>query len=203
MEFAHSEKVTRLQARVRAFMEAHVYPAEARFAAEVQANRRKGDPWIPTDVMEELKAQARARGLWNLFLPESEHGAGLTNLEYAPLCEIMGRSSIGARGVQLLGARTPATWRCWSATAPTAQKREWLEPLLDGQDPLGLRDDRARGRVVGRDQHRGAHRARRRRVRASTAASGGPRASATRAARSSSSWARPTPTTPIATSSSR
>ena len=90
MDFAYSPKVKELQARVAAFMDAHVYPNERRFQDEVDA----GDRWEPTRVVEELKARAKAAGLWNLFLPESKRGAGLTNLEYAPLCEIMGRSGI-------------------------------------------------------------------------------------------------------------
>ena len=87
MEFDYSPKVKDLQKRVTAFMEAHVYPNEQRFHDEVA----EGDRWQPTRVVEELKAKARAAGLWNLFLPESSRGAGLTNTEYAPLCEIMGR----------------------------------------------------------------------------------------------------------------
>ena len=163
MEFTHSEKVIRLQTRVRAFMEAHVYPAEARFAAEVQENRRKGNQWIPTDVMEELKAHARADGLWNLWLPESEYGAGLTNLEYAPLCEIMGRSVIGPEAFNCSAPDT-GNMEVLVRYGTEAQKRAWLVPLLDGQDPLGVRDDGARRRVVGCHQHRVAYRAPRRRV---------------------------------------
>jgi acyl-CoA dehydrogenase len=86
MDFSHSDKVRVLQEKVSGFMEAHVYPAEARFDEEVEKNRRSGNPWQPTAIMEELKRKARAENLWNLFLPHSEHGAGLSNLEYAPLC---------------------------------------------------------------------------------------------------------------------
>ena len=88
MDFDYSPKVAALQARVAAFMAEHVYPSEAAILAEIA----DGDRWQPTRGMEALKEKARAAGLWNLFLPESEYGAGLTNLEYAPLCEIMGRS---------------------------------------------------------------------------------------------------------------
>ena len=90
MDFELSDKVKELQARVTAFVDEHVYPNEATFYAEVQANREAGNPWVPTVIIEELKEKAKAAGLWNLFLPQSERGAGLTNLEYAPLCEIMG-----------------------------------------------------------------------------------------------------------------
>src|ERR1700730_14745505 len=88
MEFEHSEKVRALQPRVKAFMVEHIYPNEEELFAEVN----EGDRWQPVPLLEELKAKARAAELWNLFLPESEYGAGFTNLEYAPLCEIMGRS---------------------------------------------------------------------------------------------------------------
>ena len=75
-------------------MDEHVYPAEPLFDAEMEKNRRDGNPWQVTAIIEDLKRKAKAQNLWNLFLPDSEHGAGLTNLEYAPLCEIMGRSPI-------------------------------------------------------------------------------------------------------------
>src|SRR5690349_17579311 len=89
VHFEHSAKVTELQARLTAFMTTHVYPNERQFLDEID----RGDRWQPTPIVEELKARARAEGLWNLFLPESEYGPGLTNTEYAPLCEIMGRST--------------------------------------------------------------------------------------------------------------
>ena len=94
MDFSHSEKVRDLQERITQFMESYVYPAEALYHEELEHNRRAGNPWQVTKVLEDLKKKARAADLWNLFLPHSEHGAGLTNLEYAPLCEIMGRSHI-------------------------------------------------------------------------------------------------------------
>src|SRR5690242_1449310 len=87
MDFAYSPKVKELQERLSAFMDRHIYPNEERFHGEVA----KGDRWQPTALIDELKEKAKAEKLWNLFLPESEYGAGLTNLEYAPLCEIMGR----------------------------------------------------------------------------------------------------------------
>lgn len=91
MDFAYSPKVQELRERVTAFMDAYVYPAEPVFEQQVAT----GDRWQPTAIMEELKAKAKACGLWNLFLPDSEQGFGLTNLEYAPLAEIMGRSLLG------------------------------------------------------------------------------------------------------------
>ncbi|HUW36225.1 MAG TPA: acyl-CoA dehydrogenase family protein [Rhodocyclaceae bacterium] len=132
MDFSHSDKVRALQQRVAAFMDEHIYPNEAKFFAEIQANREKGNAWVPTLIIEALKEKARAQGLWNLFLPQSERGAGLTNLEYAPLCEIMGRSPIA-----------PETFNCSAPDTGNmetierygneAQKREWLVPLLEGR----------------------------------------------------------------------
>jgi alkylation response protein AidB-like acyl-CoA dehydrogenase len=108
MHFDHSPRVKDLQARLLAFMDEHVYPNEPRFFAEVEANKARGNGWVPTLVMEEMKAHARAAGLWNLWLPQSEHGAGLSNLEYAPLAEITGRSHISI----ITGTSVP----CRSAT---------------------------------------------------------------------------------------
>ena len=89
MNFQHSEQTERIRRRLIAFMDEHVYPNEATFHRQVA----EGDRWQPTRIVEELKARARAAGLWNLFLPESEYGAGLSNTDYAPLCEIMGRAA--------------------------------------------------------------------------------------------------------------
>ncbi|RFP23036.1 acyl-CoA dehydrogenase [Duganella sp. BJB488] len=132
MDFDYSPKVKQLQARLTAFMEEHIYPNEARFHAEVDANRAAGDAWIPTKVMEELKLKAREAGLWNLFLPDSQHGAGLTNLEYAPLCEIMGRT-VWAPEVFNCSAPDTGNMEVLTRYGTEAQQREWLEPLLDGR----------------------------------------------------------------------
>src|SRR5258708_6472886 len=90
MDFTYSQRTRELLGRVQAFMDEHVYPTEERFFAEVEENRRKGNPWVATRAIEELKEKARGQGLWNLFLPDSEYGAGRCNLECAPLCAIMG-----------------------------------------------------------------------------------------------------------------
>nr|AKQ70982.1 acyl-CoA dehydrogenase [bacterium enrichment culture] len=132
MDFSHSDKVKDLQARLKQFMAGHVYPAEPVYAAEVQENRRRGNPWVPTKVVEELKTKARAAGLWNLFLPESDYGAGLTNVEYAPLCEIMGRSFIGPESFNCSAPDT-GNMEVLVRYGSEAQKKAWLEPLLAGE----------------------------------------------------------------------
>jgi acyl-CoA dehydrogenase len=137
MDFAHSDKVKDLQRRVSAFMEEQVYPAEERFHAEIAENRRKGNAWQPTQVMKELKAKAKADGLWNLWLPESNLGAGLTNLEYAPLCEIMGRSHIGPEAFNCSAPDT-GNMEVLVRYGNEAQKAEWLPPLLDGRIRSGF-----------------------------------------------------------------
>ena len=92
MNFDYTDKVKTLQARLIAFMDEHIYPNEKRFFQEIADNRAKGNAWVPTKLIEELKPLARKAGLWNLFLPHSKRAPeGLSNLEYAPLCEIMGR----------------------------------------------------------------------------------------------------------------
>ena len=129
MDFEPSDKVKRLSAQVREFMEREVYPAEPVF--ERQLNEAPSRWQIPP-IMAELKAKARAAGLWNLFLPESEYGAGLTNLEYAPLCEIMGRSPIAP---EVFNCSAPDTGNMETLVryATKEQQDRWLKPLLDGE----------------------------------------------------------------------
>ena len=91
MDFDYSPRQREWMKRVGEFMDEHVYPAEAVYAKEMEDARAKGNPWIVIQVVEQLKEKARKAGLWNLFLNESENGAGLTNLEYAPLAEMMGK----------------------------------------------------------------------------------------------------------------
>ena len=126
MEFAYSDKVKTLQEKVGTFMDRHVYPNEERYERELTAGGR----WQPTAVMEELKTKARTENLWNLFLP-GDHGAGLTNLEYAPLCEIMGRSKI-APEVFNCAAPDTGNMETLALYGTPAQQKEWLEPLLEG-----------------------------------------------------------------------
>jgi len=129
MDFETSPKVKRLQARLLDFMAREVYPAEQVFERELnQAPSR----WQIPPVMEELKRKARAEGLWNLFLPESELGAGLTNLEYAPLCEIMGRSPIAPEAFNCSAPDTGNMETLVRYATPEQQER-WLKPLLAGE----------------------------------------------------------------------
>ena len=128
MDFEYSPKVKALQKRVQTFMENHVYPNQKRYKEEVAA----GDRWQPIGLIDELKKKARAEELWNLFLPESKRGAGLTNLEYAPLCEIMGRV---AWAPEVFNCSAPDTGNMETIEryGTEAQKKEWLEPLLEGK----------------------------------------------------------------------
>jgi len=132
MDFDYSPKVKDLQKRLNAFMDQHIYPNEDAFHAEVEANRARGNPWVPTKIMEQLKDKARAAGLWNLFLPQSERGAGLSNLEYAPLCEIMGRSHIAPEAFNCSAPDT-GNMETIERYGNDAQRNEWLMPLLEGK----------------------------------------------------------------------
>jgi acyl-CoA dehydrogenase len=132
MDFSHSDKVRELQERVAQFMDDHVYPAEPLYHKELEENRRAGNPWQVSNVIEGLKKKARAANLWNLFLPHSEHGAGLTNLEYAPLCEIMGRSHIAPEAFNCSAPDT-GNMEVLARYATNEQQQRWLVPLLDGK----------------------------------------------------------------------
>ena len=132
MNFDYSPKVQDLRARVQAFMDQHVYPNEARFRQEVEDNTRAGRRWSPTRLVEELKPRARAAGLWNLFLPDSAHGAGLTNTEYAPLAEIMGRVPWASEAFNCSAPDT-GNMETIERYGTAAQKKQWLEPLLAGE----------------------------------------------------------------------
>jgi acyl-CoA dehydrogenase len=132
MDFSHSEKVRDLQERITQFMDDHVYPAEPLYHKELEQNRKAGNPWQVTKVVEDLKKKAKAAGLWNLFLPHSEHGAGLTNLEYAPLCEIMGRSHIAPEAFNCSAPDT-GNMEVLARYATKGQQQRWLEPLLEGK----------------------------------------------------------------------
>ncbi len=129
MDFSLSDSALAFQSRVSAFMEEAVYPAEATYFDQVES---APDRWQSPPVMEELKDRARAAGLWNLFLPESRYGAGLTNVEYAPLCELMGRSAI-APEVFNCAAPDTGNMEVLERYGTDSQQAEWLTPLLEGR----------------------------------------------------------------------
>ncbi len=128
MFYEFSEKTKALQVRLQAFMKKNIYPNEQKFYQQIE----EGDRWEPLPLMEELKEKARDEGLWNLFLPESEYGAGLTNFEYAPLCEIMGRSPMAP---EVFNCSAPDTGNMETLVryGNAEQKKRWLEPLLNGE----------------------------------------------------------------------
>jgi acyl-CoA dehydrogenase len=129
MSVEASTKAATLAARLSAFMDQYIYPNEAVFHRQIA----DGDRWQPTAIIEELKPKARAAGLWNLFLPESEYGAGLTNSEYAPLCEIMGRSPAFAPEVFNCSAPDTGNMEVLVRYGTEEQRKRWLEPLLAGR----------------------------------------------------------------------
>jgi len=129
MDFEYSDRTKELMEKIQTFMDDHVYPNEETFFRQIDEGKTR---WKPVPIVEELKKKAKAQGLWNFFLPESEHGYGLTNLEYAPLCEIMGRSPMAAE--------------CFNCSAPDTgnmevlvrygtdeHRKKWLTPLLNGE----------------------------------------------------------------------
>jgi acyl-CoA dehydrogenase len=127
VDFELSNKSQEYLRRLGAFMDLHIYPSEERFYAQLESGSRWDDP----PLLSELQQQARAAGLWNLFLPDSRHGAGLTNLEYAPLCELMGRVRWSA---EVFNCSAPDTGNMETLEryGSPQQKKEWLEPLLEG-----------------------------------------------------------------------
>lgn len=128
MDFQHAPAVRDLRARIEAFMAEHIYPNEARYYAETADL----GPWKVQPVVEELKPKAKAAGLWNLFLPESDLGAGLSNQDYAPLCEVMGRSPL-APEVFNCAAPDTGNMEVLVRYGTDDQKKQWLEPLLAGE----------------------------------------------------------------------
>ena len=133
MNFDYTPKVQDLQARLLAFMDQHIYPNEARYHEEIAENRAKGNAWVPLQLIEDLKPLARQAGLWNLFLPHSTRvPEGLSNLEYAPMCEIMGRVS-WAPEVFNCNAPDTGNMETLERYASEDHKKQWLEPLLRGE----------------------------------------------------------------------
>ena len=132
MDFTHSPKVVELQQRMNAFFDTHIYPNEHRFHEDVEANTKLGKRWTPTAIIEELKPKARAAGLWNLFAPNAKHGAGLTNLEYAPLAEITGAVH-WAPEVFNCSAPDTGNMEVLAQYGTAAHQAQWLTPLLNGE----------------------------------------------------------------------
>src|SRR2546421_8985180 len=129
MDFAYSEKVKGLRKQMNDFMQRFIYPSEQTFYDQIAAS---GNPHHHAEIVDELKEKARAEGLWNLFLPDKEYGAGLTNLEYAPLAEIMGRIAWSS---EVFNCSAPDTgnMEILAQFATPEQKRQWLVPILDGK----------------------------------------------------------------------
>ncbi len=133
MDFSYSYKVEEMRSHLQGFFDRHITPNEARVEEEIAANRRAGDPWIPIRLFEGLKEEARSQGLWNLFLPQSERAPqGLSNLEYAPLCEIMGRT-LWAPEIFNCSAPDTGNMEVLERYGTEEQKDQWLEPLLAGK----------------------------------------------------------------------
>ena len=132
MKFEHSKKTLNLIKKVSDFMEENIYPAEEIYASEMKAFRKSGNPWQVPKVLDELKLKAKKQGLWNFFLPESESGFGLTNLEYAPLAEIMGKVSFAS---EIFNCSAPDTgnMEVLDKFGSDFQKEKWLKPLLNGE----------------------------------------------------------------------
>src|SRR5437667_2134830 len=129
MEFEYSKKTKMYMEQLTDVMNKHIYPSEQAFHDQLASGPTR---WHVPPIMEELKAKARERGLWNLFLPESGRGAGLTNLEYAPLCEIMGRSPLAPEAFNCSAPDT-GNMEVLERYGTAEQKRQWLEPLLEGK----------------------------------------------------------------------
>jgi len=132
MDFDYSPRQREMMDRVQEFMNRHVHPAEKVYAAQMDEATRQGNRWIVVPVVEELKAKAKAQGLWNFFLPHSKWGSGLTNLEYAPLAEIMGRVSFAS---EVFNCSAPDTgnMEVLERYGSPAQQEQWLKPLLEGE----------------------------------------------------------------------
>jgi acyl-CoA dehydrogenase len=140
MDFSYSPRTQELQAKLLRFMDDHIYPAESRYEEEIKANTQAGKRWTPLKLIEELKLKAREQGLWNLFLPpsadgsvrEAEYGPGLSNQEYAPLAEIMGRVMWSS---EVFNCSAPDTGNMETIIryGTAEHKKRWAEPLLDGK----------------------------------------------------------------------
>ena len=133
MEFAHSERSLELQDAARRFLDEEIYPAEPIFEKQAADNRAAGTPFRTPEVLAGLKESGRKRGLWNLFLPDAEHGAGLTVLDYAPIAELSGRSAAIAPEAMNCSAPDTGNMELLAMFATDEQKQQWLHPLLEGE----------------------------------------------------------------------
>jgi hypothetical protein len=160
MLYPVSPKIIELKRRLEDFMDEHIYPNEERFYREAE----ELGPWMVFPIVEELKPLAKAKSLWNLFLPQSEHGAGLTNLEYAPLCEVMGRSHLAP---EVFNCSAPRHRKYGSSGALWLASRQgaMAETNARRRNSVVLRDDGAGCRILRRDQYRKFDRSRRRSLR--------------------------------------
>ena len=132
MQFEHNDRTKELIARVETFMDKYIYPNEAAYAEQMDAFRAAGNPWQVPQILEDMKEKAKAEGLWNMFLPESQRGFGLSNMEYAPLCEIMGR--VGwASEVFNCSAPDTGNMEVLERYGNDRHKKEYMEPLLEGK----------------------------------------------------------------------
>ena len=160
-----SPRTRDLLGRLHAFFGEHIYPNEGRYHEERETARRAGDAWQPSALVDELKVKAREAGLWNMFLPHPYKGlGGISNLDYAPLCEVMGRVNWSS---EVFNCSAPDTGNMETLEryGTDAQKQQMARAAAGRRDPLGVPDDRAGGRVIGRDQHPVQHPPRRRRLR--------------------------------------
>ena len=170
MDFGYDARTEELRGKLLAFMDSHVYPAEQIFAEQVAEAEAAGDIWQRPAVIDELKAEARRQGLWNLFLTvrknkdqigeiAEKHGAGLTNLQYAPLAEITGRS--GAIAPEALNCAAPDTgnMEVLAEFGTAEQVERWLLPAAGRRDQVDVLHDRAGRGLVRRDEHRDQDRA--------------------------------------------
>ena len=179
MDFQHSERCLEMKAKLEAFMDEYVYPAEEVYEREVEES---GNPHHQPAVMEQLKGKAREQGLWNLFLPDEKYGAGLSNADYAPLAEVMGRSHIAS---EVFNCSAPDTgnMEVLNLFATDEQRERWLAPLLDGEIRSAFAMTEPEVASSDATQHRDDASSATARSTSSTAASGGPRTRCTRTAR--------------------
>lgn len=195
--YEQSARGQEYQDKLLAFMDEHIYPAEAVYAAQMAES---GDPHFHPPVIEELKTEAKKRGLWNLFHPHPEWGPGLTNLEYAPLAEIMGRSAGLAPEATNCNAPDTGNMEVLTLFGTEEHKEKWLKPLLNGEiaSAFAMTEPAVASSTPATSRCGWSATAT---TTCSTAASGGPPTPCTPTARSSSSWVRRTPTGPPSASS--